>query len=281
MPARRRLHLIIGDANLRRDCRFPQAGQRRASCISMIEADVLGPASNLRLADPSEGVRRSRTTPSLTQTVETRRRAPPDRRSTSSRPISMPPGRSSTTGIRTDAEPADAARAVAEAAGRPRASIPLSLADTPRLGRQAGAARAVPRARRSRLGPTRSWPSSTCSTPTCGRSAGSTTGSWATRADAPPARRRRDRRRRAHAARGHACMVPRRVHPPVRATTSWLRPGTRWCSTPARGDRAPGPTLDPLRGTRELTTSCWTDRRRCSSSSPARRRNLPAGSRLE
>ena len=259
----RRLHVIIGDANLAEISTYLKIGTT-ALVLAMIEDGFL--TDDLSVDAPGAArCTRSRHDPTLSHLVTLRdgrkMTASSCRWSTSSRPAST-----SRTSYGADADDVTARRARplgvgAHPAGRrPDAAVDRSSTGSPSCELLEGY--------RERDGPglgrraSCSW--STCSTPTCGRTRASTTGSW--RAGAcRPLHHRATRVGAAddRAAGGHPRLLPRPLPGQV--------PGTEvaaasWDSVifdlPGRESLQRVPTLEPLRGTKahvgDLIDRCAT-----------------------
>ena len=221
----RRLHVIIGDANLSEVVDLPQGRHDRAGA-----RDDRGQVPGRRPVDRGPGGRAARdlARPDLPPPGHAQGRPEDDRRpaavpSTSSWPASSPRTSTGTTSTSITVDVLDRWESVLNRL----AEDPMQLSQGTRLGGQARAARGLPRPGTAWTGTTRGCSWSTCSTPTCARTGACTTGwppgaGWSRLTDDATVNRAID-----EPAGGHPGLLPRPL--PARSTRSRWRPprGTR------------------------------------------------------
>ena len=170
----RRLHVIIGDANLAELSTYLKVGTT-SLVLAMIEARAL--PRDLTHRGAGGGAAGDQPRPVADAQGAAAGRPAADRARGAAGCTWSRRRSSSTTQGETDEQTADVLRRWAEVLDD-LADRPDALRRPAGLAGEAAAAGGLPVARRARRGATRGCSWSTCSTPTCGRTRGSTTGWW-------------------------------------------------------------------------------------------------------
>ena len=265
----RRLHVIIGDANLSEISTYLKVGTT-ALVLAMIEDRAI--SADFAIDGPG----RARCTRSPTTRAEAHGQAQGRSRHDRARAAGGVPRAGAkyvndTLGDDVDDQTDDVLRRW-ERDARPAAPRPDGAAHAARLGRQAGAARVATATATASTGTAPSCTWSTCSTPTCVRTRASTT-SWCSRA-------RMERLLTDDEVAGAVTNPPEDTRAYFRGRCLAQYPdriaAASWDSVifdlPGRDSLQRIPTMEPSRGTRQHVGGCWTAARRprsCSPPSPA------------